>query len=97
MNGQLDFELGSELKKLAEDAAEATGISSEEAFEYIIESIKRDAVWRRKASEVFKKTASMDFIEIYQRFADSINAGINELSNEQKMNALLNHVLHEEH
>ena len=96
MKEQLGFELTVELKKIAEDAAKTTKISSEEAFEYIIESIKRDAIWRRKASEVFKKTASMNFIEIYQRFADSINAGIDELTNQQKMNALLNHVLHEE-
>ena len=95
MNG-LDLEIAPELKKLAEDAAKITGMSSEEAFEYILESIKRDYEWRLKAAEIFRKTASMDFIEIYRRFADSINAGIDELTNQQKMNALLNHILHEE-
>jgi Skp family chaperone for outer membrane proteins len=97
MNGQIDLKLVPELKKLAEDAAKATNMTSEEALKYIIEAVKRDYEWRMKAREVFQKAVPMDFIEIYQRFADSINAGINELSNQQKMNAILNHVLNEEH
>lgn len=97
MKEQLDFELGSELKKLAEDAAKIAGVSSEEAFEYIIESIKRDYEWRLKAREIFERTIAMDFMEIYKQFAASIDVGLDELTNQQKMNALLNHVLHEEH
>ena len=96
MSELFDFELGSDLKKLAEDAAEMTGISSEEAFEYIIESIKRDAEWRMKAREVFERTLAMDFIEIQQNYADAVGIEFDVLTDQQKASALINHVLHEE-
>lgn len=97
MNELIDAGLGRGLKKLAEDVATITDISSEEAFEYIIEVVKRDAEWRMKAREIFERTIATDFIEIQQNYADAVGIGFDDLTNQQKANALINHVLNEEH
>lgn len=94
MNGQIDLELGAELKQLAINVAKETNLTSEEAFDYILEAIRCDAEWRKRALEISVRTASMDFDEIYQNYADTI--GIEELSKNQKMSALIIHILHEE-